>query len=251
MNQNQIIIFTDGSSSGNPGPGGWGTIIACQVSADAHDCSVVELGGHEDLTTNNRMELTAVIAAADYILNNSKEGSVTIHTDSSYVIQGITKWVKGWISKGWITSTKEPVSNRDLWENLNSLVEKIELKNDITWKQIKGHAGIPGNERADVIATAFTANQNPQLFNGPQSRYPVNLFVTTSNRTDKIIKDSKKNKSSQKAYSYISMISGEIKTHSTWAECESRVKGAKSARFKKSFSDKDEKSIIEEFRKGL
>lgn len=122
---NDIIIFTDGASQGNPGPGGWGVIVACppKNKSEDPDCEdiVTEIGGHDDKTTNNRMELKAAIEALR-ALGDSK-GDVAVHTDSSYVMQGITKWVKGWTSQHWLTATKKPVLNKDLWQELIDLEE--------------------------------------------------------------------------------------------------------------------------------
>lgn len=220
------IIFTDGSSRGNPGQGGWGAIL---VSED----TVTELGGREDSTTNNRMELTAVISALESL---RQENDITIYTDSAYVVNGITRWVKGWRKNNWKTSTKDDVLNKDLWEKL----EGQTLHRVIDWKLIKGHSGIPGNERCDVIATSF-ADKNPVvLYSGSRERYGVNISDIRFGESDK------KSKSKSKAYSYVSLVDGEIKIHKTWEECKARVHG-KNAKFKKSVSPEDEQNIISEF----
>lgn len=164
----KITMYTDGSSRGNPGPGGWSAILMS-------DKEVVELGGREDMTTNNRMELLGAIEGLREI-NNKHTGtlSVEVCTDSEYVKKGISEWIKGWIAKGWKTSTKKDVLNRDLWERL--LHEEARLKqNDVsvTWKYVRGHAGIPGNERADTIATACADNASHlQLYRGLREEYP-------------------------------------------------------------------------------
>lgn len=173
----KITIYTDGSSRGNPGPGGWSAIILT-------DTEVIELGGREDMTTNNRMELRGTIEGLRHI--NSKLETkdnrqqtteilaVEVLTDSEYVRKGITEWIGGWIKKGWKTSTKSDVLNRDLWEQL--LHEEKRLKDThvaITWTYVKGHAGISGNERADYIATACADDAtNLQLYRGDRSTYP-------------------------------------------------------------------------------
>ena len=167
----KITIYTDGSSRGNPGPGGWGVIILT-------DDEVVELGGREDLTTNNRMELMATIEGLRHINGKKEQGNlvsaVEICTDSEYVKKGMTEWIKGWIQKGWKTSTKKDVLNRDLWEQL--LHEVTRLKDAhvvVTWKYVRGHTGIPGNERADTIATGCADNATHlQLYRGERSAYP-------------------------------------------------------------------------------
>jgi ribonuclease HI len=127
---NKIIIYTDGACKGNPGPGGWGAILRSTGHVEK------ELFGGELLTTNNRMEMTAVIEA--------------LYIDSKYVLQGITEWLPGWKAKGWKTAAKQPVKNVDLWQKLDALVNTG--GHTIEWCWVKGHAGDPGNERADALA---------------------------------------------------------------------------------------------------
>ena len=136
-------IFTDGACSGNPGPGGWGALLRWGGREK-------ELFGGEKDTTNNRMELTAVIRALESLKRPVK---VRLHTDSTYVMQGITKWIHGWKKNGWKTSAKEPVKNEDLWRALEEAVQR----HDIEWKWVKGHAGHPENERADALANKGVA----------------------------------------------------------------------------------------------
>ena len=228
----ETTIFTDGSSRGNPGRGGWGAVISERER-------VIELGGGEKITTNNRMELTAVIESLEF----SKEKNITLYTDSSYVINGITKWVVGWMKNGWKTSTKDEVLNRDLWERLIPLASK----KNILWKLLKGHSGIPGNERCDVIATSFADNKNLKLYSGSKDLYEIDLVVKEKRESLKA-STSKKSKSGV-AFSYVSLVDGKIYVDKTWEECKSRVNGVPKTKFKKSFSSDDEKNIIEEFKK--
>jgi|SRR5581483_11179372 len=224
MNNN--IIFTDGAARGNPGPGGWGAII---LSED----KVAELGGGEEHTTNNRMELMAVIAALESVPDIRE---MTIYTDSSYVVSGITRWVQGWQKNKWKTSKKEEVINRDLWERLLiAAAHRI-----IDWQLIRGHAGTPANERCDRIATAFADGKKPVLYSGSRGRYGIPVSIS-----DFI--PAKKEKSKAKAYSYVSLVDGEVKTHKTWEETEKRVKGVSKAKFKKALSPADEEEIVKEF----
>jgi ribonuclease HI len=228
-----INIFTDGSSLGNPGPGGWGAIV---VLGD----NIKELGGGEKHTTNNRMELSATIGALKFVSN----GNIILHTDSSYVINGITKWVWGWKKNNWITSTKTEVINRDLWEELSDLVagKKIE------WKYVGGHIGVAGNERADTIAVSFAEGKPVQLFDGKFSEYEVkNILDISHDIAQKKDRGASKAHSKAKAFSYVSLVDGKIMTHQTWAECEARVKG-KAAKFKKALSKTDEETIIRKWR---
>ena len=135
-----LVIYTDGACSGNPGPGGWGALMQ-------FGCAEKELFGGEADTTNNRMELMAAIKALEAIKPGFK-GSITLWTDSTYVMKGITEWIHGWKKRGWKKSDKKPVVNADLWKELDA----VNAKHMVTWKWVKGHAGIEGNERADELA---------------------------------------------------------------------------------------------------
>ena len=135
-----VIIYTDGGCKGNPGPGGWGAILSF---GDVRK----ELSGGEAMTTNNRMELSAAIAALESL---KRPCAVELHTDSQYLRNGITLWIKGWKANGWKTASKDPVKNVDLWLRLDAAVKD----HDISWHWVKGHAGNELNERADQLATA-------------------------------------------------------------------------------------------------
>ena len=137
-NETPIIIYTDGACRGNPGPGGWGALL----QAGPHEKS---LCGGEAHTTNNRMELTAVIRALQAL---KRPSAVQIHTDSQYVQKGISEWIHNWKRRGWLTADKQPVKNVDLWKTLDELTSA----HQIDWRWVKGHAGHPGNERADQLA---------------------------------------------------------------------------------------------------
>ena len=139
-----IHIYTDGACKGNPGKGGWGAILEV-------DGKERELFGGEPVTTNNRMELTAVIEALAALKRPCR---VVLHTDSQYVQKGITEWIHGWKARGWRTAAREPVKNVDLWKKLDEVVRAHE----IDWKWVKGHAGDAGNERADALANKGVAS---------------------------------------------------------------------------------------------
>lgn len=233
-----ILIFCDGASKGNPGPGGWGAIVV----AGTH---VQELGGFEEHTTNNRMELRAAVEALQEARMISN-GAVTVYTDSSYVINGITKWVKGWQRNGWLTQEKKPVLNKDLWEPLAAAVENFDEK--ITWEYVGGHVGIQGNERVDSIASELALGNHVDLYVGPINGYLVDVKNINFNHSLVKAKSESKARSKLKAYSYVSVVGGVIEKHKTWAECEQRVKG-KAARFKKALSEEDEAEIVKEFSK--
>jgi ribonuclease HI len=133
-----VTIYTDGACRGNPGPGGWGAIL----SSDGHER---ELWGGERLTTNNRMELLAAIRALEALKRPCR---VQLHTDSAYLRNGITSWLASWKRRGWRTAGNTAVKNRDLWEQL----EQLATQHEIDWRWVRGHAGDPGNERADELA---------------------------------------------------------------------------------------------------
>jgi ribonuclease HI len=135
-----VVIYTDGACKGNPGPGGWGAML---TSGD----TVKELFGGEMGTTNNRMEMTAVIEALAALKRPCR---VTLYLDSEYVRKGITEWISGWKARGWRTAAKQPVKNVDLWQKLDNLISSS--GHTIEWRWVKGHAGDPGNERADALA---------------------------------------------------------------------------------------------------
>jgi ribonuclease HI len=134
----EVEIFTDGACSGNPGPGGWGAILR-------YGDTERELSGGEDHTTNNRMELMAAISALEALKTPCK---VILHTDSNYLKDGITKWIKNWKRNGWRTASKDPVKNAELWQRLEAALGRHEIH----WKWVKGHAGHTENERADELA---------------------------------------------------------------------------------------------------
>jgi len=135
-----VEIYADGACRGNPGPGGW----AATLEYGEH---LRELSGAEAQTTNNRMELTAVIRALEAL----KRGvSARVHTDSEYVVRGINEWLPNWKARGWRTADRKPVKNQDLWEQLDAAA----ARHDIEWKWVKGHSGVPGNERVDALANA-------------------------------------------------------------------------------------------------
>ena len=137
---NEVQIYTDGACKGNPGPGGWGAWLKSGTTEK-------ELFGGELNTTNNRMELKAVIEGLAALKRPCK---VLLYLDSQYVRMGITEWIRGWKAKGWLTSTRQPVKNVELWKELDKLVS--EGGHQIEWRWVKGHSGDPGNERADMLA---------------------------------------------------------------------------------------------------
>ncbi|MFC3098574.1 ribonuclease HI [Alteraurantiacibacter palmitatis] len=145
----RVDIFTDGACKGNPGPGGWGVLLRM----GRHE---KEMAGGEAQTTNNRMEMTAVIRALNALIEPCE---VTIHTDSRYVIDGMTKWIDGWKKRGWVNASKQPVKNADLWHDLIEATQR----HRVSWEWVRGHSGHPENERVDRLASdaADEAGRNP------------------------------------------------------------------------------------------
>jgi len=143
-----VDLFTDGACSGNPGPGGWGVILRFRGAEK-------ELSGGEAATTNNRMELMAAIQGLESL---KRKVRARVHTDSTYVKDGITKWIHNWKKKGWRTADKKPVKNQDLWQRLDAALAEHEIE----WHWVRGHAGHPENERADELARRGLADARPQ-----------------------------------------------------------------------------------------
>ena len=232
--EQKIQVFTDGASKGNPGRGGYGAVIS-------RGGTVTEVGGFKERTTNNEMELRAVIEALKAVQDSNV--AVQIYTDSKYVVQGSTGWIFGWLKNGWKTKAESDVLNKELWQELLPLLQKVKIE----WNRVPGHVGIIGNERADTIASDFATNGTFELYSGTKEAYGFDISDTSYDVEKAKARSAAKKRSSQKAYSYISKVDGVIETHKTWGECESRVKGKKGTRFKKSLDAGNEKEIVREF----
>jgi ribonuclease HI len=171
-------LYTDGACSGNPGPGGWGTV------AYFDDGSCHELGGRDGATTNNRMEMQAAISALEFFASTSQTQQCVLYTDSEYLIKGITQWVKGWKKKGWKTAAGKAVLNQDLWEKLDKIDRQVQsqTKLPVSWQHVRGHSGNIGNERCDTIARGFSSGQPPQL----RQRSTMELSLVAQNSSDRL-----------------------------------------------------------------
>lgn len=242
-----ILIFTDGACTGNPGPGGWGSIMALP------DGTIRELGGNHPQTTNNRMEMAAAIHALAKIENTDAK-AIVLYTDSTYLIQGITKWVWGWRNRGWKTADGKDVANRELWEELSRHVARLKPLT-IDWRYVRGHSGFAGNERCDQIAVSYANGKREPLYTGPRDGYFVDLnhLPDAEPLPEPKSAGSYKNGStggtkggagSSGAVTYLSYFNGVVTRHKTWADCEKLVKG-RNAKFKKAKSPQEERSILE------
>jgi ribonuclease HI len=239
-NMSSILIFTDGACTGNPGPGGWGSIVALP------DGTVRELGGGVPQTTNNRMEMAAAIRALG-ALEPAEPCRIIVYTDSTYLIRGITQWIFGWRSRGWKNAEGKDVANKELWEELSRQVARLK-PSTIDWKYVRGHAGNPGNERCDQIAVSFATGKGDALYVGPRDGYFVDLDELP---VEESLPEPKKagSKASSGAPStgktiYLSYYGGIVTRHSTWAECERLVKGKSNAKFRKAKSSQEETEIL-------
>jgi ribonuclease HI len=192
------------------------------------------------------MELSGAIAALDAIADVS--GPVAIYTDSTYLIQGITQWVWGWRKKGWRTATGAEVLNRDLWERLFTMTS-ARGPNGIDWRWVRGHVGTAGNERCDEIAVAFAEQRPPHLYRGPLQTYQIDILTVPEETAlpKRTVSSSGNGQTKAKPYSYVSVVDGVPMRHTTWAECEQRVKGRSGARYKKAASATDERAILREW----
>ena len=246
MSLESIFIFTDGSSRGNPGPGGFGAIVIVPKNQDS-GFMIQELGGRKEHTTNNRMELMAAIKALQQIQDSRFK--IQVFTDSSYLINGITKWICGWQKNGWKTKGKKDVENRDLWEQLVELTQNYaeQTPKGIEWKLVGGHTGVAGNQRCDEIATTFADGKKPPLYSGVLKNYSIkNILDISEDAEARGEKRETRQRQHAKAYSYVSIVDGVVQTHKTWAECEQRVRG-KQAKYKKALSAEEERNLIEKW----
>ncbi len=230
-----VIIFTDGACSGNPGPGGWAAILISPLG------KVKELGGGEENTTNNRMELGAALEALRSLarVKTLSTRKIRIYTDSKYVIQGITEWMRGWRRNGWKTAAGKDVANREYWEALDAEILKNQFQ--VEWLYVPGHSGFPGNERCDEIAVAYSKGMPASLFNGELKDY----FVDVSHLPEAapITRPAAAKKKGPPVY--LSWVNGSLHRDKDWKSCEARVKGRAGAKFRKVESPQEEAAVLE------
>ena len=229
--QQALVIFTDGACSGNPGPGGWGAILAYPEG------KITELGDKNSATTNNQMELTSVIVALEEARDFN--GAVAIFTDSTYVIRGITQWIWGWQKRGWKTAEGKDVANAELWKKLLRIVNLRSLQPQ--WHYVRGHQGNPGNERADEIAVAFSKGYSIKLYRGCLLQYSLAIYDFPE---DTSLPEMRAQTEKKVAHSYLSIVAGNPQRHTDWKSCEARVKGQSGAKFKKTSSKENEAEVL-------
>jgi ribonuclease HI len=190
------------------------------------------------------MELTAAIQALAHV--RELAGHMDIYTDSTYVIKGIKEWIRSWRRNGWKTREGGDVSNRELWQQLDDLVT-ARPQGSLTWHYVRGHVGIPGNERVDALADGLARGKAVDLYTGPLSGYAVPVFdVPSDTSMPKRSGQPAASRTSKAApLSYLSLVDGRLMRHATWPECEARVKGRSGARFKKAANRQEEIAILQ------
>ncbi|MBN8536406.1 MAG: viroplasmin family protein [Deltaproteobacteria bacterium] len=230
-----VIVFTDGACSGNPGPGGWASII-CYDGKE-----VLELAGAKKSTTNNQMEMFSVLESLKEVLEKKtgiqKDTRIHIYTDSTYVINGATKWMWGWSRKNWMNSEGKPVANKEIWEQFFFHIKNNRQR--INWNYVRGHTGVIGNERCDEIAVSYSRGDEIYLYQGDYEDYPYKIFplpkvelLPEPKFGNKTKVGDNANGTATVAY-YLSFINGVVSRHPTWSECEMKVKGQPGAKYKK------------------
>ena len=236
----QIWAFTDGACSGNPGPGGWGAVLLTP------DNQVLEIGGGEAHTTNNRMEMQA---ALEVLRATDPSVPLRLMTDSNYLVQGITSWIHGWRKRGWRKSGGDEILNPEIWKALYNEVHTSRRAPRIDWVHVRGHVGIPGNERVDRIAVAYSQGQEPALFEGDYNDYFVDLLAELPASTGGSSKKSgtKTADSSPRRNVYLSYVHGELLEHNDWASCQRRVHGQSGARYKKCKTEQEVRDTLQKW----
>jgi ribonuclease HI len=222
-------IVSDGACMKNPGPGGWGMILATPSD------HVIEFGGYEAESTNNRMELMGFYRGLQEVYRRAKEepGNKILHaiSDSKYVLDGAAKYVKNWERNGWKTSTGDAVKNQEMWEKVAKglgMFKDIGFK--IEYELVKGHSGNDANERVDQIAVKYSRSEEHQLnlYDGPLSKYPIQIQT-----------------GAPFALTYLALVDGKLQRHSTWDACKAAVEGKAGAKYKKVTNRLQEKETLE------
>jgi ribonuclease HI len=236
----EIIIFSDGACSQNPGQGGWAAIIF-RFNENDSQSFIKEMGGFNPYTTNNEMELTAALNSLIEVKEENKK--ISLFTDSKYLVDGVKFWIPSWKQNQWKKKDNTEIKNLDLWIQIDKIFNYRKEKNlsDIDFIHIPGHQGIVGNERCDEIAVKFSKNEKVELFEGSYSEYKKKFGIDLMTGLLK----------NQKPF-YISYIESNLEnafqTHDTWADCEKRVKGVKNAKFKKVYSMDEAMEVLKKWK---
>ncbi|MFN8943057.1 MAG: RNase H family protein [Pseudobdellovibrionaceae bacterium] len=230
--ENRIIIYTDGACSGNPGIGGWAFVLFDGQT------TIYESASFDPQTTNNRMEMSGVIFAFHALQKLSAAGlsmgPIHVHSDSSYVIQGITTWIFGWKKRGWKNLEGKDIANQSLWTQLDEAVAPF--RKQIQWIHVPGHAGIPGNERCDELSVKAMREKIEIQTMSLKSEYEFDIFSPVELAKFKKIDPY-----------YLSLVNGALKKHATWSECEATVKGRTGVKFKKIKSLNEEVQVLKDW----
>jgi ribonuclease HI len=228
----KLIAYTDGAARDNPGSGGWGVVLSVtHTSDDSREGDVIERGGRLPETTNNRAELTAVIETLKWAQDNGIQ-TVVVYTDSQYLIRGITSWRHNWQTNGWETRNGDSVKNKKLWQDLIKTQDNL----DVTYEHVEGHAGIPANERADDIATAFADKDETDLYAGPAEEYELSLAPESQKLDNSPV--------------YLSLINDEVMQHDSWESCKQRVNGVR-AEYRKVETIPERDKVLESWGKEI
>lgn len=232
----KAYLYTDGACSGNPGPGGWGYVLV-----DLSKNRVFEGTGFEPQTTNNRMEMLAVIRGFHFAAQHNIK-SLLVLTDSTYVIRGFTQWRFGWKKRGWKTQEGADVQNQDLWQQLDAASVGLKLE----WRYVRGHQGTPGNERVDQMAVASSKQSPLRLYQSV--KVEDYLFdVTRLPEGEPLPEMNWQKPSDSKPAFYVSFVNGVLTRHPDWASCERTVKGQSKALYKKVTSEQELQDVLKKW----
>jgi ribonuclease HI len=242
----EFEIYTDGSSLGNPGKGGWASvIIKNDKSENAKTAKTVkELAGYAPDTTNNKMEMLSVIKALEDI-GHLNDCVITVYSDSAYVVTGVTNWLPGWIHRDWVTSTGDAVKNKDLWEEFQKHCAFYGSK--LKFEKVKAHSGKIENERCDYIAKSVAGDQKVNINIAKDWMNFDNYQRELKEGKLGISKTTKSGTKRKKAMCYVSLVDGDIYVDTEWSECQKRMKGHKGCLFKKAANECERDTIQAEF----
>lgn len=235
MKKSSYLLFTDGACSGNPGIGAW-AFVGIKLASNLGESLVHEEADIAPLTTNNRMELSAILKAIEWLGKKDFE-QAAIWTDSKYVQEGLSRWMYGWQRNNWVTKEGKAVSNQDLWQEALALEKSLAgIWKKIRLEKLPGHHGILGNERCDQLAREAIEKTYASTYEGDLKNHPFGMDMLKTS-PEKPTEDLGK-------FWYISLVAGEAKRHKTWPECEAFVRGKGGAKFKKVFSIQEESLIL-------